>query len=84
MQKHLAHLSQRLKRAFLIKVCPLSIIVVVIVVVVKFSHFRLLLLNDCANLNRTSYKAVLDKENSILFNEGLFFSRGDNNEIMGT
>ena len=52
----LAHLSRRLKWAFLIKICPLSVVidvgfvvvvvgVVVGVVVVNFSHFHLLLQN---------------------------------------
>ena len=42
----LAHLSQRLRWAFLIKICPLSVIVVdIVVVVVNFSHFHLLLQN---------------------------------------
>ena len=39
----LAHLSRRLKWAFLIKICPLPVVVVVIVVVVvvaNFSHFH--------------------------------------------
>ena len=45
----LAHLSQRLKWAFLIKICLLSVVVfVVVVVVVNFSHFHLLLQNNLA------------------------------------
>ena len=66
VDKNQVHLSQRLKRAFPIKVCPLSIIVdVVIFVVVNFSHLRLLLQNDWANLNHTCNTAVSDNENSI-------------------
>ena len=45
----LSHLSRKLKWAFLIKICPLSVVVdgvvVVVVVVVNFSHFHLLLQN---------------------------------------
>ena len=49
-----AHLSQRLKWAFLIKICPLSVVVVVVVVgvVVNISHFYLLQ-NHWANFNKT-------------------------------
>ena len=43
--------SQRLKWAFLITICLLS---VVVVVVVNFSHFLLLLHNHWANFNQTS------------------------------
>ena len=50
----LAHLSWRFKWAFLIKICPLSI-----VVVVNFSHFHLLLQNHLANFNQTWHKASL-------------------------
>ena len=46
----LAQLSQTLKWAFLITICPLS------VVVVKFSHF-LLLQNQWANFNQTWHQA---------------------------
>ena len=45
----LAHLSRRLKRVFLIKICPLS----VVVVVANFSHFHLLLQNQWANFKET-------------------------------
>ena len=38
----LVHLSRRLKWAFLITICPLSIVVFVVVVVINFSHFHLL------------------------------------------
>ena len=60
----LAHLSRRLKWAFLIKICPLS---VVVVVVVNFSHFHLLLQNHWANFNQTWHKAPLGKGDSSLF-----------------
>ena len=60
----LAHLSRRLKWAFLIKICPLS---VVVVVVVNFSHFHLLLQNHWANFNQNWHKASLGKGDSSLF-----------------
>ena len=62
----LAHLSRRLKWAFLIKICPLSVVVVV-VVVVNFSHFHLLLQNHWANFNQTCHKASLGEGDSSLF-----------------
>ena len=71
----LAHLSLW---AFLVKICPLSVIVVVVGDVVKFSIFHLLLQNHWANFNQTLHNASLG---------GLFkwrtpsFSRGDNNKI---
>lgn len=43
----LAHLSQRPKWVFLIKMCPLSV-----VVIVNISHFHLLLQSNLANLAR--------------------------------
>ena len=50
----LAHLSQRLTWAFLIKICPLSVVVVVGVgVVINFSHVHLILQNPWANFNKT-------------------------------
>ena len=65
----LAHLSQRLKWAFLIKICQLSVVVVVVVnvVVVNFSHFHLLLQNHWANFNQTWHKASLGAGDSSLF-----------------
>lgn len=50
LESFLHHLSRRLKEASLIKICPLS----VVIIVVNFSHFYLLLLqNHWANLNIT-------------------------------
>lgn len=50
LESFLHHLSRRLKEASLIKICPLS----VVIVVVNFSHFYLLFLqNHWANLNIT-------------------------------
>ena len=64
----LAHLSRRLKCSFLIKICPLSVVVaVVVVVVVNFSHFHLLLQNHWANSNQTWHKASLGEGDSSLF-----------------
>ena len=66
LQTHfLAHHSQRLKWAFLIKICPLT--VVVVVVVVNFSPFHLLLQNHWANFNQTWHKASLGDGDSSLF-----------------
>ena len=48
-----AHLSRSLKWAFLIKICHLS---VVVVVVVSFSHFHLLLKNHWTNFNQIGTK----------------------------
>ena len=62
----LAHLNRRLKWAFLIKICPLFVVVVV-VVVVNFSHFHLLLQNHWANFNQTWHKTSLGEGNSSLF-----------------
>ena len=63
-----AHLSRRLKWAFLIKICPLSVVVVDVVigvgVVVNFSHFHLLLQNHWANFNQTWHKVSLGEEDS--------------------
>ena len=60
----LANLSHRFKWAFLIKICPLS---VVVVVDVNFSHFHLLLQNHWANFNQTWHKASLNEGDSYLF-----------------
>ena len=62
----LAHLSRRLKQAFLIKICPLSVVVFV-GVVVNFLHFYLLLQNHWANFNQTWHKASLGEGDSSLF-----------------
>ena len=61
----LAHLSQRLKWALLITICPFS--VVVVVVVVNFSYFLLLLQNHWANFNQTWHKAFMGKGDSSWF-----------------
>ena len=73
----LAHLSWRLKWAFLIKICPLS----VVVVVVNFSHFHLLLQNQWANFNQTWHKASSGKGDSSLFKWPRPFPGGDNCKI---
>ena len=65
--------DRRLKWAFLIKNCPLS----VVVVVVNFSHFHLLLKNHWAKFNQTLHKSSLDKRNWSLFKwRALSFSKG--------
>ena len=67
---------ERLNWAFLIKICPLS--VVVIVVVVHFSHFRLPFQNHWTNFNQIWHKTFLD----IYWNERQRpFPMGDNNKI---
>ena len=64
----LAHLSQRLKRAFLITICLFSVVVVlVVVVVVNFAHFHLLLQSHWTNINQTWHKGSLGDMNSSLF-----------------
>ena len=67
----LAHLNRRLKWAFLIKICPLSVVVVVVVgvvvVVVNFSHFHLLLQNHWDNFNQTWHKVFLGEGDLSLF-----------------
>ena len=64
----IAHLSRMLKWAFLITICPLSVVVViVVVVVVNFSHFLLLLQNHRANSIQTLQKAALGEGDSSLF-----------------
>ena len=60
LEPFLAHLSWRLKWAFLIKICSSS-------VVVNFSHFHLLLQNHWANFNQTWRKASLGKGDWSLF-----------------
>ena len=58
----LAHLNWRLKWAFLMKICPLSVVVIVVVfvfVVVNFSHFDLLFQNQWASFNQTWHKSSL-------------------------
>ena len=75
----LAHMSRRLKWAFLIKICPLSVVVVGIVV--NFSHFHLLLQNHWVSFNQTWHNASFGEGNSSLFKcRALPFSKGDNYE----
>ena len=78
----LAHLSQKLKRAFLIKICPLSVVVVVVVgfivvVVVNFSHFHLLLQNHWVNFNQTWHKHLWVKGIQVYSNEGPALFQGE-------
>ena len=58
----LAHLSWRLKWAFLITMCSSSVIVVV-----NFSHFRILHQNHWPSFNQTWHNASLGRGNSSLF-----------------
>ena len=58
----LAHLSWKLKWAFLIAFRPSSVCPSV-----NFSYFRLLLQNHWANFNQTCHKASLGEGNSSLF-----------------
>ena len=75
--KYLIHF----KRAFLIKICPLSVVVVV-VVVVNCSNLHLLLQNHWTNSNQTCHKSCLDDEKSSLFKwRAPPFSKGDSYEI---
>ena len=62
----LAHLSWRLKWAYLIKFCPLSMFVIV-VVVVNFSPFHLHLQKQWANFNQTWHKASFGEGELSLF-----------------
>ena len=74
LETFLAQLSRRLKWAFLIKICLLSI-----VVVVNFSHFHLLLQNHWTNFNQTWHKASLGEGDSSLFKRRAPpFSKGRN------
>ena len=61
----LAHLSQRLKWAFLIKICPFSVVVVVYVAINLLFH--LLLQNHWAIFNQTCHKAPFGEGYSSLF-----------------
>lgn len=56
----LANLSQRPKWVFLIKICPLS-------VVVNVSYFHLLLQNHWVNFTQTWHKGILEKSLTKLF-----------------
>ena len=71
---------------FLIKICPLSVVVVVLVVVVgvvvNFSHFHLLLQNHWANFNTLGTKHPWVKRIQDCSNDRSHpFPRGDNYEI---
>ena len=69
------HLSRRLKRDFLIKICPLS----VVLVVENFSHFHLLLKNHWANFNQSWHKASLGGVKFVQTKGFVHpFPRGDN------
>ena len=76
----LAHLSWKLKWAFLITCHPSSVCLSVcpsIRLSVNFSHFHLLLQNHWANFNQTWHKASLGEGNSSLFKRrALPFSKG--------
>ena len=67
----LAHLSQRLKWAFLIKICPYSVVVVVVVYVAINLLFHLLLQNHWAIFNQTCHKAPFGEGYSSLFKKGI-------------
>ena len=78
MDSFLGHLSRRLMWAFLIKICPLSVVVFVVVgVIVYFSHFHLLLQNNWANFNQTWHNPSLGEGDSGLFKwRALSLSKG--------
>ena len=73
-------MCQRLKWAFFITICPLSVIVVVIV---NFSHlFLLLLQNHWVTFNQTWHKSSLGEgDSSLLKRRTTSFPRGDYYEI---
>jgi hypothetical protein len=72
----LAHLSWKLKWAFLIVFCPSSFCPSVRPSVCKLLHFRLLQ-NHWANFNQTWHKWSLGRGDSKLFKwRGLLFSKG--------
>lgn len=79
----LAYQGQRLKWAYLIKICPLSVVVVCVIVaiVVNFSHFHVLFKKHWAYFNQTLHKESLGKGFHVCVNErsGLF-QRVDNCE----
>ena len=73
----LAHLSWKLKCAFLIACCLSSVCLSSVCPFVNFSHFQLLLQNHWANLNQTWHKAGIQ----VCSNVGPhLFPRGDNCE----
>ena len=53
--------------SFVIKICPLSVVVVVVIAVINSSYFHLFLQNHWANFNQTWYKAALGAGDSSLF-----------------
>ena len=73
----------RLEWAFLITICPLSVVVVVVVVVVvNFSHFHLLLQNHWPIATKLGTKHPWVKGIQVCSNKGpRFFPRGDYYEI---
>ena len=78
----LAHLSWKLKWAFLIACRPLFVCPSVHLSV-YFYFFPLLLKNHWANFNQTWHKASLGKRDTSLFNEEPFpFARGDNCKVV--
>ena len=78
----LAQLKRRLKGAFLIEICPLSIVaIVVILFVLNSSHFCLLLQNHLANFNQTLYKVTMGRYLKCSNKWPSLFPRGDNNKI---
>ena len=77
-------LTENLKKGhcviFLVKICPLSVIVVdIVVVVVNFSPFHLLLQNHWANFNQTWHKVFMGERDSSCSNA--LFQGGDNKDI---
>lgn len=64
-----AHMSQKLKSAFLIKIYQLSVVSIVVVGV----NFRFLYQKHFINLIQTLLTAFLGKEGLCLCNEGLRF-----------
>ena len=81
--KKSCHLSRRLMWAFLIKICPLSVVVVAVVVVVNFSHFHLFCRTIGPISTKFGTKHPWVKWIQVCSNEGprLCFSRGDNYKI---
>ena len=77
----LTHLSWRIRWAFLIKSCRLSIVdVIVVAIVVNFSHFHLLFQNQISTKLGTKHPWV--KGIQVCSNKGPHpFPRGDNYEI---
>ena len=79
----LAHLSQWLKRAFLTKICPLSVVVVVLVVVVNFHIFIFFSKTAGPISTKLGTKHPWVKGIQVCANEGPRpFPRGDNYKIV--